>query len=1139
MSGNLTYTVTANGNTVAEGTTACGAQVNADFTVENAGRYEIVAYVTNSAGDGPKSKTDIFIGKGIPSMPVVKATYADDTFHISWEPVTTTVDGGYINPAEVVYDIMRMPDQEMLDIEVTGTSIDMHYPEPIELETYYFLVGARYAGSTDNRSQTGVSNIVILGSLSAPYEQDFSDYESLNAYTILDNNKDGKLWSWYNSKVYLPYSKETQCDDWFILPPMRLEAGRTYAFSIDAFAGYPTYPERFEVKYGKANTADAMTETVIAPTDITNIVENTFNGTIVPNETGIYYIGVHGISDHDMYSLYVSRLSISGGVADSAPASVADFTVTPDANGGHTVTISFTAPDKTFAGDPLSSLTNITVTRNGRRMTNGIIENPTPGTRYTITDERSNPGYYSYEITASNENGKSATVSKRVFVGINRPAPATDVTLAETEPGVVTLNWKAPAYDIDGQTLNPDMVTYTIVQVTNHDEYIIAEGLEETTWTGRVIEEGYQDFVYFAVFAETEAGYSDSYGSTGMKAIGTPASYPFLESFAGGDFAMDFGVSGNGGTWSTYGDASGIVSVEEDNGYMGMKGEYIDARSGIYTGKLSLAGAISPVLSFYTYNIPPEKVSDGNDTNRIQVTVIDDEKSITVKDFVIGEEFGDKYGWNKVSVPLTQFTGKDHIELRLTVTTGNCVFTFFDRLRLGEATSDNLIAGTLIAPDRVKAGNEYTASVGILNDGDNTAESYKVQLLCNGDELSVLDGPVLLSGEKKTVTFTCPTGPTTDEKLSLSAKVIYDADASPADNLSTEALVTVVYPKLPAPGNLQGRMTDGGVRLEWTAPDMSLAEPAATKDDFESYTPYANTGVGSWIFVDLDKGGIGGIQEFQIPGIDRGSEQSYWIMNSDISNNKTFAAHSGKQYLCQMYSALQMSPIPCDDWVITPELYGKKQEISFFARSYAGSLPESFEVYYSTGSVNPDDFEFLDIVEYVPGAWTEYLFTVPDGARRFAVRCTSNDRFMMFIDDFSYIAAGSELDLEHKGYNLYRNNEKIATLAPDQVSTVDIPTTEAAYRYHLTAVYNRGESKAANVAEVDFSLGINAPVAGRPIVLGLDGMIEIRNADTLAVRIYAVDGKMLHTGNGNATVAVAPGIYTVCVADSSYKVLVK
>lgn len=1137
MSGALTYTVTVNGAEAATGSTTAGATVNAEVTVEAAGRYDVAAYVTNSTGDGPKNKMKVFIGHGVPSMPVITATYADNNFHISWEPVTTTVDGGYIDPDKVVYDIMRMPDEQLLAHDLTQTYYDMHYPEPTDLETYYFLVGARHAGNTDIQSQTGVSNLVVLGTLSAPYEQKFHYYEDLNGYTIIDGNKDGKMWSWYNEKVYMPYSKETACDDWFILPPMRLEGGRTYSFAIDAYAGYAAYPERFEVKYGKSNTAEAMTETVIAPTVITNIVANTFNGTITPAESGIYYIGVHGISDRDMYSLYVSSLSIGSGVADEAPASVVDFKVVPEADGGHGVDISFTAPDKTFGGTPLGSLTDITLTRNGRRVK--VWENPVKGQTYTYRDERSQSGYYSYEITAGNEHGKSATVTQRVYVGVNLPGSPTDITLAETSPGVVSLTWKAPQYDVDGLPLNPDLVTYTIVQATNHDEFIIAEGLKDTNWSGRVIEDGRQDFIYFAVVAETEAGYSTSYATTRLTAIGTPAAYPFLESFGNGEFSMDFGISGNGGSWATYSDGSGFPSVEEDNGYLGMKGEYMQARSGIYTGKISLEGATAPVLSFYTYNIPPESAVDGHDTNRIEVVVTDDEKSVTVKDFIIGEEFGDKYGWNKVSVPLTEFVGKKYIQFTLITTTGNCIFTFFDRLRLGEPVSDNLMAGSLTAPDRVKAGDEYTARVSVFNDGDKAAEGYKVQLLCNGDELDVVDGPKLLSGDKAAVTFTCPTGPTSDEKLALAAKVIYGADLVDGDNMSNEAEVKVIYPNLPAPGTLQARSADGGVKLDWTAPDMSLAEPAATEDDFESYTPYANSGVGSWVFVDRDKGGIGGIMEFQIPGIDRGSEQSYWVMSSDVYNNRTFAAHSGKQYLCQMYSAIQMSPVQCDDWAITPELYGKKQEISFFARSYVSSAPETFEVYYSTGSVNPDDFIYLDIVENASSAWTEYHFTVPDGARRFAVRCISMAKFMFFMDDFSYIAAGSELNLEHEGYNLYRDDVKVASLGANELSTVDIPATEAAYRYRLTAVYNRGESRPTNVAEVDFSLGISDAVAGTPIVAGYDGRLEVRNADGLDVTVYAIDGKMLHAGKGNVSLPLAAGVYTVRVAGASYKVLVK
>jgi len=1135
-SGALTYTVTANGNTVATGSTSYGTKVSADVTVPEAGDYELAAYVSNAAGDGPKTKMNIFIGTGTPSMPTVTATYADGKFHVSWTPVTTSADGGYIDPSEVRYDIMRMPDQVLLDHDVAGTSIDMAYPEPVDLESYYFLVGAKYGGK---QSRTAVSNIVVLGSLSAPYTEEFSNIEDLNAYTIIDGNGDKKIWNWYNATVYLPYCKEMACDDWFILPPMRLEGGRVYSFSIDAYAGYAAYTERFEVKYGRSNTAEAMTETIIAPTDVKGTMERTFTGEITPAESGIYYIGVHGISDPDMYSLSVSRLSVGAGVSDNAPSTVGNLAVTADPNGLKKVSISFTAPDKNFAGQTITSLTDIIVTRDGHEIKK--FDNPTPGDPYSCEDNLTESGYYKYEITASNEHGKSAAVSKRVYVGINLPSAPTGVVLTETdEPGVVTLTWKAPETDVDGMPLNPALVTYTIVQATNHDDFIALEQVEGTTVTFRAIPEGEQDFIYFAVYAETEAGYSPTYGSSDMKAIGTPASYPFVESFVNGEFDMDFGITGNGGSWSTYGDASGIVSIEEDNGYMGMKGEYIDARSGIYTGKISLEGAKAPVLSFYTYNVPPESVSDGHDTNRIEVMVSDDNGSKVVKELVIGEEFGDNYGWNKVSVPLTEYVGHKHIEFRIVVTTGNCVYTFFDRLRIGESIGRDLVAGRLQAPDRVRVGNEYEAVVNILNDGDLAAEAYKVQLLCNGDVLSVQDGPALLSGQKKAVTFRCPTGPTTDEQLVLGAEVLYDSDAVPADNTTNETTVKIIYPNLPAPTALQGRSTGTGVQLSWTAPDMSLAEPAATEDNFESYAPYANTGVGSWVFVDVDKGGIGGIQNFQIPGIDRNSQQSFWVMSSDVApDNRTFAAHSGKQYLCQMYSAIQNTPVSCDDWVITPELYGKQQEISFYARSYSGSLPETFEVYYSTGSIDPNDFEYLDVVEYAPSVWTEYNFTVPEGARRFAIRCVSYDCFMLFVDDFSYIAEGSELNLEHKGYNLYRDDVKVAILGATEVSTLDIPKTEAAYRYHITAVYNRGESRPSNVAEVDYSAGIIDAASAQPIVSGLEGMIEVRNADGLPVSIYAVDGKAVHAGTGNATVALASGVYTVRVASASYKVLVR
>ena len=94
-----------------------------------------------------------------------------------------------------------------------------------------------------------------------------------------------------------------------------------------------------------------------------------------------------------------------------------------------------------------------------------------------------------------------------------------------------------------------------------------------------------------------------------------------------------------------------------------------------------------------------------------------------------------------------------------------------------------------------------------------------------------------------------------------------------------------------------------------------------------------------------------------------------------------------------------------DDWAISPRLDGTAQKVSFYAMSFDKDMPESFEFYYSTDGTSTDKFVKLGETEVAPDQWKKYEYTLPQGARYFAVRCISKDQFIFMLDDFEFTPA--------------------------------------------------------------------------------------------------------------------------------------
>ena len=90
-------------------------------------------------------------------------------------------------------------------------------------------------------------------------------------------------------------------------------------------------------------------------------------------------------------------------------------------------------------------------------------------------------------------------------------------------------------------------------------------------------------------------------------------------------------------------------------------------------------------------------------------------------------------------------------------------------------------------------------------------------------------------------------------------------------------------------------------------------------------------------------------------------------------------------------------------YLISPELTTstKAIDVSFNYRAKSSSYEESFKVGYSTTDTETTSFSYEDVVKTKSTTWTGYTTTLPAGTKYVCIAYTANDKYYLYIDDFS------------------------------------------------------------------------------------------------------------------------------------------
>ncbi|MDE7375360.1 MAG: hypothetical protein K2N16_00765 [Muribaculaceae bacterium] len=189
----FSYSVKAGEAEILNGTAAAGEVVKRTVAMSERGNVNFTASVSNEHGTSPLTKASCFVGKGAPAATAsVVATWADGQATLAWDPVTSAIDEGYINAAEIAYDIVS--DKGAVVAQgITATTYTFALPELDDIQICKYGVKAVYGGV---ESDITYSNSLVVGSYKTPMlmEMDYQNENNFYLHTFIDANNDGSSW---------------------------------------------------------------------------------------------------------------------------------------------------------------------------------------------------------------------------------------------------------------------------------------------------------------------------------------------------------------------------------------------------------------------------------------------------------------------------------------------------------------------------------------------------------------------------------------------------------------------------------------------------------------------------------------------------------------------------------------------------------------------------------------------------------------------------------------------------------------------------------------------------------------------------------------------------------------------------------
>ena len=1089
--------------------TSADTEYEGTFTPDEAGTYYVAIHATSDAdqfnlkikklvievgaeGNAPAAVDDLTV---TPLSDDLGAT-------IAFNAPTKSIDGADLAEGDITKIEILRDGNVIHTIENPAPSSAHTYMDiasDLTIGTHKYQVISYGASGIGGKSEE--ISVFLSTVLDVPYTFNLTTNETFSTFSVIDNNGDNSTWKWNSSNgTYYGYNSSNAADDYLISAPFNLVAGKNYKITVNA-KGSASWPEKMEVKVGQEATAAGLNQTVIPETVVGTGNFDDYEGEFTVSANGIYYIAIHAISDADKLNLCVSKLSIEAGAEPTAPAAT-ELTATPGAEGALNVDLSFTAPANAIDGSALSGTEDVKIYRDDVLV--NTLTGVAPGSAQTWTDTNVEDGKtYVYYVVAANESGDGQKSNKvSVFVGQDVPAVVTGFEKTADTPTSLTFAWDEVT-GANGGYVNPANAEYGIyklaIESSIFGNYLVEDGIlgtvtGETTGTfDYPVDEGEQDIQYFGASVKVGTNETDPTYAYTYAIVGAPYELPIAEGFTGSTLHYVWDSSDNARLGVTDDTSDGDDAALALQAY-GEAGEVT-----FFTGKVNLNPAANPTIIF-------DAKKGTSSVSALTIFVLSPDGTSTDVETVT---LTDEYQSFKVSIPSSAKNGRyNQVGFKANFPAVQET-VIIDNIKICDLYQYNLSVD-LTAPKTVQAGNKVTVNATVKNIGEEIIESYNLTVKAGDKELfnQDIEEPLAMFESKKfdidyeTTIF--------DEAgdVTITATVTPEVDLDETDNTS-EAIITIKQSSAAGPENVTAEVEEDGktVDVAWSAPSTSTEEAT---DDVESYDDFDDGGlfdptagenggevsqtgnIGDWTVYDGNNGywgyGFNGLESTL------GQPGSWQVFNpsqltaSSGTLDQQYPAHSGNKYFISTCVAEPQGAIAAtDNWLISPELPGIAQTISFYVRELVDSYgAESYEVLASSTDKEIASFSLVEAKTTSAVDWEEVSVDLPAGTKYFAIRHTSTDVWALLLDDITFTTGGGEID----HYNIYVDGELV-----DQTdgTTFNVEIDESGeHTVSVSAVYTNGQE--------------SAPVSADPVTTTAIDKVTV---DGKPVDIYSIDGKLV------------------------------
>lgn len=1114
------------------------------FSVEESGVYYIAFYIHSPAGQSYFQIDDVKIESightlapaAVQFSAIAATENGADCVKISFEAPSTTLSGENLeslSAIEIYRGTIPTPVHTFTSPAI-GSTLEWTDSEPGNGAVEYSVIAKNTYGNGEwNRTE------IFVGGITPPVEYAFDSASELDYFTIVNCNGDDSTWKLEDGSMVYSYNLFEPADDWLISPNLRLSADRVY--QIEAVLRTNSYAENLAITIGKGVVPDEHSVLLDLP-KFCSQEATTHSQWIKVSEDGCYNIGFHAYSPKNLLRIYLDGFKVTDAASAKAPDMPGELKVTAAPGGLLSATISFTAPAEACNGDKLASLDAIEIYRGTETAPAKVLTGIEPGAPVSWTDTQVFQGNNTYHVLAINAEGNGLSATATGYIGHDTPEAVGNLQArGDATNANAVLSWTAPEKGCNGGYLDTESLSYNIYSGESiWNLSLIASGVKENVFEDNPCYTGQQSQRIYIVESCSDSGIGAR--DTATVALGALYPYPLAESFANylNNEWVNTILTNYNASWMVSNEQDGVTSVDEGTGFLQFH-KWADDENvalGILASpKVSMAGSSNPWLTLSFYHNPQAD-------SRKQIAVgyrVNDSEFIELATLTA---LADEEGWKEYSWPI-EANATDFVSIVLKAQTfDNVTRMYVDNISLDDRLAHNLTLASFAGPSEIgHEGAVFTAR--IQNKGLESAESFNVVLVCNGNDVATQAGTALAAGDKADYEFTvgAPSAPEAGTERHYQVRIDYTPDLKSADNISDEIICAVLTSPFPGIATLSAEIKGGNVALNWQEPDTQWCPPFT--DSFESYTPFAIDDMGDWTLYDGDGQRTIGIR-YGLSFPDWYTPKAWQVWDPAGLLGEDVAPRTG--YLCLM-SMKSDGSIPGveeyttaenDDWLISEEIQGGS-DITFWLKQpidYSGGN-EAVEILFSSKGQDPADFELIETIELKGMAqWNQYRVSLPDEARYFAIR-HHQSYFGLWLDDVTYSPLKLATTLAIDGYNIYRDGELIGTAST--TAYVDNAPSAGTHVYAVASKFDKGEGRLSNKVEVETTpTGLDAINGNGAAIVAHQGEITITTSAAMPVEVYTTAGiTIVRTStNGFISIPVQPGVYIVKAGETVQKTVV-